>query len=219
MDFLIIKSYGIPTKCHILKTLKSFLPIFKLSLWKYKGFIPLLSRKLIFVKLTYSPVRLCSDWLSKNTSRDLHLVLSENATNIHFEVQIVNYSCITYQDLVLFTRNLGAENLTHPRVHTVWLLIEFYIFIISSSFFSLFWPFQPELGLNFSYKSLTFPGRYILQELNVGNLSDSVLGHNTFIAYQYLRIDHNHKMGELILFPIFFYLTYLLTFYLSHILY
>ena len=54
-----------------LKTLNSFLPILKISLCKYKGFIHLWSRKLIFVKSICSPVRLRSERI---------MVLSENVT-------------------------------------------------------------------------------------------------------------------------------------------
>ena len=40
-----------------LKSLNSFLPISIISLCKYKGFIPLLGREFIFVKITCSPAR------------------------------------------------------------------------------------------------------------------------------------------------------------------
>ena len=48
-----------------LKTLNSFLPISIISLCKYKGFIPLLGREFIFVKISCSPVRLRSEHISQ----------------------------------------------------------------------------------------------------------------------------------------------------------
>ena len=48
-----------------LKTLNNFIPIFKLSLREYKSFSHLWGIKLIFVKFTYSPVRLRSERIAQ----------------------------------------------------------------------------------------------------------------------------------------------------------
>ena len=48
-----------------LKTLNNFIAIFKLSLWKYTGFINLMGRNLIFVKLIYFPVQLRSERITQ----------------------------------------------------------------------------------------------------------------------------------------------------------
>ena len=48
-----------------LKSLNSFLPIFKISLCNKKGFAHLLGRKLIFVKITCSLVRLRSERITQ----------------------------------------------------------------------------------------------------------------------------------------------------------
>ena len=48
-----------------IETLNNFLPIFKLSLRKYKSLSHLRGTKLIFVKFTYSPVRLRSERITQ----------------------------------------------------------------------------------------------------------------------------------------------------------
>ena len=51
-DFvLLLRVDGTPNSCHNQKTLNSFLPVFKISVGKYKWFIYLLGRKLILVTL------------------------------------------------------------------------------------------------------------------------------------------------------------------------
>ena len=85
-----------------LKTLNSFLPIFNISLFKYKGFINLLGRKFDFCQnYLLSGTVTIRAYYAKKASRNLRLVLSEKVTFYKGLLKVLHRHAASHFDLFL----------------------------------------------------------------------------------------------------------------------